>query len=215
MNETVVLIHGIWMTGAEMGLLGWRIRRAGFEVRLFHYHSLWRTPAENAAALDRFLGRLEADVIHLVAHSLGGIVVAHLFERFPLQKPGRVVMLGSPLRGSAIARKYHRWMVGRPFLGRAAVRGLLGDAPRWRADRRLCMIAGNRGVGIGMLLSGGALPRPNDGTVAVEETLDPAVYRHLEVPYSHFGMLFSRRVADAVVACLRTGDFAAAQSCEP
>ncbi len=206
MNETVVLIHGIWMTGVELLPLAWRIRRAGFTVRIFHYHSLLRTPAENAARLDAFLRALDADVVHLVAHSLGGIVVCHLFDRFPAQRPGQVVMLGTPLRGSRVAMRYHRLWLTRPLLGRSTVRGLLGDAPCWSGARQLCMIAGARGVGIGTLLLGGRLGR-GDGTVTLAETRSPAVARHLEVPFSHFGMLFSAAVAEAVIRCLRTGDF--------
>ncbi len=206
MNETVVLIHGIWMTGVELLPLAARLSRAGYPARLFHYHSLLRTPADNAARLDAFLRGIDADVIHLVAHSLGGIVVCHLFDRYPTQRPGRVIMLGTPLRGSAVARRYHRLWLTRPLLGRSTVRGLLGDAPCWSGARRLCMIAGNRGIGIGRLLPGEPLG-PGDGTVALAETRHPAVSRHLEVPFSHFGMLFSRAVADAVVRCLTDGDF--------
>lgn len=187
--------------------LAWRLRRAGFQVHVFHYHSLLRTPAQNAAELNDYLQQLDADVVHLVAHSLGGIVVSHLFDRFPTQRPGRVVMLGSPLRGSMIAKTYHRWWATRWLLGRATVSGLLGDVPQWHGARQLCMIAGTRGVGIGKLLLPGGLPDPSDGTVAVEETRDPAINQHLQVPYSHFGMLFSAAVAEEIVSCLRSGEF--------
>jgi pimeloyl-ACP methyl ester carboxylesterase len=206
MREAVVLIHGIWMTGIEMWPLGQRIREAGFAVHYFHYHSLLRSPAENAERLNAWLQTLDAEVIHLVAHSLGGIVVAHLFDRCPTQKPGRVIMLGTPLRGSAVAHAYHRSWITRPLLGKSVMQGLMGDGPRWNRNRQLCMIAGNRGVGIGTLLFG-KLPSPNDGTVAVEETRDPALNQHLEVPYSHFGMLFARPVAEEVVSCLEKGVF--------
>lgn len=206
MNEAVVLIHGIWMTGVELWPLGHRIRQAGYEVHYFHYHSLLRSPAENSEQLNRYLQSLDVAVIHLVAHSLGGIVVTHLFDRHPAQKPGQVVMLGTPLRGSAVAHKYHRWFFTRPLLGRSTINGLLGDGPRWNRCRQLCVIAGNRGFGIGSLLPGG-LSRPNDGTVALEETQDRSLSQHLEVPYSHFGMLFARPVADAVISCLESGVF--------
>ena len=206
MKEVVVLVHGIWMTGLEMAMLGRRIRQAGFDVRQFHYHSLLKAPADNALALNRFLQAVDADVIHIVAHSLGGIVVTHLFDRFPGQKPGQIIMLGTPLQGSGAARNYYRWWLLRPLLGKSIQRGLFGDIPRWKGARKLCMIAGNRGFGIGNLLPG-SLSEPNDGTVALEETRSRDVNEHLEVPCSHFGMLFSRRVADEVVGCLKTGGF--------
>ncbi len=207
MREAVVLIHGIWMTGLELRPLASRLGAAGYAAHLFHYPSLRGTPAANAARLTAFLATLDAQVVHLVAHSLGGVVLCHLFHDFAVQRPGRVVMLGSPLRGSAVARQLNRWWVTRWLLGRSVSRGLLGDGPRWPAGRPLGMIAGTRGwMGIGVL-SGVQLPRPHDGTVALIETDAAEVTDHLQVPYGHFGMLFAAPVADAVVNYLRRGRF--------
>jgi pimeloyl-ACP methyl ester carboxylesterase len=206
MHEAVVLVHGIWMIGLEMLRLQANLRRNGFECHQFRYRSLVNPPQQNAVSLNWFLQKIDADVIHLVAHSLGGIVVLHLFEQAPLQKPGRVVMLGTPLAGSEIARRLHRRVLTRPLLGKSVVRGLLGDCPRWKATRELGMIAGTRGVGLGNLLFGGLEP-PSDGTVRVAETRAPEIKVHLSVPHSHAGMLWSAEVADAVCRFLRTGEF--------
>lgn len=207
MREAVVFVHGIWLTGLELTLLRRRVATCGYQTHLFHYHSLWRPPRENALALARYLDTIDADIVHLVAHSLGGIVLCHLFaQQYPV-RPGRVLMLGSPLRGSVVAQRVwrHRW--ARWLLGRSCEQGLLGDAPRCPPGRKLGMIAGNRGFGIGNLLAGGQLPRPHDGTVAVAETEDPAISDQLLVPYSHFSMLFARPVAQAVCDYLRSGRF--------
>jgi pimeloyl-ACP methyl ester carboxylesterase len=204
MKEAVVLIHGIWMTGLEMLPLQRRLRQEGLEAHIFHYHSLIWPPARNARLLNDYLRALDADIVHLVAHSLGGLVLLHLFDRNPEQKPGRVLMLGSPLQGSHVARKLSRYFFTRPLIGRSIERGLLGDAPRWKGQRKLIMIAGDRGFGVGSLVGG--LPRPNDGTVSLEETQSTAVNLHLRVPYSHFRMLVARNVLDTIVACLR-GEF--------
>lgn len=206
MKEVVVCIHGIWMTGLEMQLLRSRIARRGFDTARFHYRSILLTPAENAARLNQFLLKLEADVVHLVAHSLGGIIVTHLFEQFPMQRPGRIVMLGTPLKGSATAHAYNAFLPTRPMLGKSTLRGLLGDRPRWKGLRELGMIAGDRGIGIGLLVFG-KLPRPNDGTVALAETCSNEVKRHLTVPHSHFGMIFANDVAAAVCHFLEDGEF--------
>jgi pimeloyl-ACP methyl ester carboxylesterase len=206
MREVAVCIHGIWMTGLEMRLLRLRLARCGFKTTQFHYRSLLLPPEKNAIHLNGFLQGLEADVIHLIAHSLGGIVVTHLFEQFPIQRPGRVVMLGTPLKGSATAHAYHRFWPTRSLLGKSTLQGLLGDRPRWKGTRELGVIAGNRGIGIGQLTFG-ALGRPNDGTVAVEETRSTEVNHHLIVPYSHFGMIFSKEVAMAICHFLKDGEF--------
>jgi pimeloyl-ACP methyl ester carboxylesterase len=206
-REAVVLIHGIWMIGFEMIWLRHHLKRCGFECHQFFYRSLINTPHTNAAKLNEFLKTIDADIIHLVAHSLGGIVILHLFEQVPLQKPGRVVMMGTPLNGSEIARRLYRLSVTRPLLGRSVVRGLLGDRPPWKETRELSMIAGTKGIGLGTLVFGG-LEAPSDGTVRLSETRSPEVNMHLSVPYSHTGMLWSKRVAGAVCRFLESGNFA-------
>ena len=40
-SEAVVLVHGLWMTGTEMRVLGGRLEESGFRVRYFRYRS-WR-----------------------------------------------------------------------------------------------------------------------------------------------------------------------------
>lgn len=207
MREAVVFVHGLWLTGLEMSLLRRRVRQCDFACFQFQYRSLLATPAQNAARLNAFLRNLDADVIHLVAHSLGGVVVMHLFAAFPQQKPGRVALLGSPVNGSSVALAMNRNPLTRAFLGRSTRQGLLGNVPRWKGARELGMIAGTRGPGLGTLLTLGKLAKPNDGTVVVQETKQFGISCHLQVPYSHFTMLFSAPVARAVCTFLRSGDF--------
>ena len=207
MREVVVLIHGIWMTGAEMMILRRRLSRCGFDCYNFRYQSLRRTPRENAVNLNSYLQTISADVVHLVAHSLGGIVLLHLFDKYPQQKPGRVVMLGTPIRGSEVAQKMasSHWM--KRLLGRSTERGLLGDAPRWQSTRELGMIAGRQGFGLGKLVMLGKLQQPNDGTVRLDATYSNGIKEHSALPYSHHGMLFARPVAQAVCKFLQSGSF--------
>ena len=207
-NEAVVFVHGVWMTGAEMAVLRHRVRDCGYRVYQFRYPSLRKPPRENARALNAFLRRIDAPVVHLVAHSLGGIVVLHLFDRYPDQKPGRVVLIGTPVRGSETAREMarHPWL--RPLLGQSVQQGLLGDAPRWREDRDLGIIAGTRGLGIGQVLTAGRLPKPNDGTVELAATETLGVTDRLELPHGHNALLFVKATAEAVCRFLRTGRFA-------
>jgi pimeloyl-ACP methyl ester carboxylesterase len=206
MRVAVVLVHGLWMRGWEMALLRHRLRERGFACYRFHYASVRRSPAANARALHAYLQTLDAELIHLVGHSLGGIVLLHLFQQQPLQRPGRVLMLATPLLGSVVARRIYAHVLLRPLLGRSVRHGLLGGAPAWGRGRALGMIAGTRGVGSGALLVGG-LEAPHDGVVAVSETRSPGVAVHLQVPYSHLGMLYSAPVAEAVCRFLRDGEF--------
>lgn len=193
------------MTGLEMLLLRRRLRQRGFEVRAFRYASRRETPEFAARRLSAYLDSVPGDVVHVVAHSLGGMVVRHLFALAPVQRPGRIVMLGSALAGSRVVARLSRLPLGRWWLGAALERGLLGGSPTLHG-RGVGMIAGTRGFGLGSLMPG-LLSRPHDGTIAVAETETPDVIRHLQVPYGHFGLLTARPVADAVANFLERGEF--------
>jgi len=207
MREAVVLIHGIWLTGFELKPLAVRLKRSGFETQHFSYPSIRRTPRENAERLHQRLQTVDADIVHLVGHSLGGVVILHLFDRFPLQRPGRVLMLGSPLKSCLVAQRLSRIQIaGKLLIGRAGDGGLLGCLPKWRGQRPLGVIAGSKSIGIGRVFVPD-LPTPNDGTVAVEETRIPGIDMHLIGPWTHLSMLFSPEVAEASCAFLKTGRF--------
>lgn len=205
MRETVVLVHGIWMRGSSLFVLQKRLGDRGFESCAFTYRSVRRSAASNADRLQGFIASLDADIVHLVGHSLGGIVILHLFDRHPRQRPGRVVFLGSPVRGSAVAQRGARNPLSRFVLGESLRGALSGGTPPWRGGRPLGVIAGTRSIGIGRVLGG--LRGPNDGTVAVRETRLPGASDSVMLSVTHMGMVASRRVADQVCAFLKSGRF--------
>lgn len=204
-KETVVLVHGLWMKGLELLPLALSLKRAGYAVRFFRYPT--RQPlAPSAARLGRQLDSLGRAPVHFLGHSLGGLLLCHLAAQGRLPENSRVLMLGTPLASSRAARDFGRWHLGRWMLGPHALRALQGERPPWPANRPLGLIAGARTVGLGALVAQG-LPRPNDGTVSVEETLTPEVSQHLVVDHSHFGMLWARDVRGQVLHYLREGRF--------
>jgi len=203
--DTVVLVHGIWMTSLELLLLERRLRRCGFRTLRFRYRSLRRPVRHNATELARRVRALPAGRIHLVAHSLGGLVILQALQDEPGLVTGRVVLLGSPVGGSAVARRVVRHRTLRWLIGRAADRGLLGDGPRWHGWQSLGLIAGRRSFGIGRLLGG--LSGENDGVVNLEETRIEGVRDSLVVNATHVGLLVSRQVAAQVCAFLKRGRF--------
>ncbi len=217
----VVLIHGLFLSGWVMVWLAWRLRRCGLHTAIFSYPTRRRSPADNARDLAAFLARLSVPHVDLVAHSLGGLVVLHLLagrtgsqaDTGPGPRVRRVVLLGPPLGGSAVARRLSRWAPGRWLLGRSVEQGLLGERPAVPPGVDLAVIAGSRGWGIGWLFGG--LPRPNDGTVAVAETRAPDCRRHTVLPVSHMGLVFSPRVARRTCRFLRGGELEAVGRARP
>jgi pimeloyl-ACP methyl ester carboxylesterase len=190
-RDAIVLVHGLWMTGREMRVLGGRLEESGFRVRYFRYRS-WRGGLAAAAhALRDFVESTEAERLHLVGHSLGGIVIAKMLGEAPLSRQGRVAMLGSPMAGSAAARIMSRRRVGRWLVGGVIREGIVEHAPKWPGGRDLLVVAGDIPLGSGLLLG---IARPHDGVIRVEETRVEGA-RTVTVRASHVGLLLSRKVA--------------------
>lgn len=161
----------------------------------------------NAARLAHFLEAIDADTVHLVGHSLGGILIRALFHEHPQQKPGRIVTLGAPHGGSRVAQHLSRFSFWRAVMGKGVAQLLAGEPQHWAVPpREIGAICGTRSFGMGRLLVR-HLPRPNDGLLTVKESAFPAAREHLALPVSHTGMLFSREVADQVGQFLVSGKF--------
>ncbi len=193
------------MNGLETHWLRQRLAARGFDARAFSYHSLHAELADVLTALEAQVRALPPPV-HLVGHSLGGLVVLALFERIRDLPDGRVVLLGSPVNGSCAATAVSRWPIGPVVLGRLALTQLVG-APRrcWDPCRDLGVIAGSLSAGMGRFVAN--LPEPNDGTVAVAETRISGMKEHLVLPVTHTGMMLSSEVADRTAAFLASGRF--------
>jgi len=210
MRTVVVYVHGLWLRGGESFLLRRRLCTAlQAESCVFPYASVGAGVMGAAAALGRYLESIETDTLHLVAHSMGGLVILKLFELGLVPQglpPGRIVLMGSPVRGSRSAERLSRLPFGRALLGLAASDLLPAPVePRWQGGRDLGVIAGDLPVGLGRLL--GRMAGPNDGTVWLDETDLPGAAEQLRVRVSHSGMGLSAEVARQAAAFLRDGRF--------
>ena len=202
--ETVVVTHGIWMTGAETWFLRRKLQSAGFNVKSFSYRSIARDLSTNAERLAELCAE-QSGPVHLVGHSLGGLVILAMVEDYPVPSLGRLVCLGSPLNGSSAARATAAIPGGRALLGKAGGPLLIRRHERWSGEPPLGVIAGSRAIGLGRVLT--RFDGPNDGTVSVGETKLPGVNDHVVLPVSHFSMLWSEVASKQVIAFLRNGHF--------
>lgn len=209
MHEHVILLHGIWMRGFTLSLLARRLRAAGFEVSSYDYASVTRSPDEGVARVRSYLDALPDDAtVHLVGHSLGGLLALDLAAQGlgGQRRTGRLVCLGTPLRGSAVARVLAGLLPLRWTLGEARQR-LCAGLEQLPDAVEVGQIAGRLPFGLGALVPG--LERPHDGTVAVSETRMDGLADHAVVNTSHSGLLLSDQVAGLVAAFLRDGRFPA------
>jgi len=203
MAEPVVLLHGVWMRSPALLMLSSRLKARGFAPIGFNYASLLRNPSKSMEKLAMKLYSLGNGPVHLVGHSLGGLMAVETLNQYQKLPSGRVVCLGSPLAGSATARILHEknlsFMTGKsgPLL-----RGGLMQVPE---SRQVGVIAGAKGRGLGQILR--KFDGLHDGTVAVWETRIPGLTEHLVVPFSHTGLVFSKEVAEHTANFLESGRF--------
>lgn len=181
-----------------------------YRAHLFDYPSHRGTLDDNARSLAEFMAVEEFDSVHLVAHSLGGVVALRMLALEPEAPVHRVVCLGSPLCGSRAASRLTQTKWGDTILGKSVTAGVVDDAAhRWAREvcesRDVGVIAGTVPIGMGRLVT--SFDEDNDGTVAVSETHLPGLKDHLCLPVSHTGLLLSKNVADQTAAFLRRGEF--------
>ena len=202
----VVFAHGLYMPGSELALLRRRLTHAGFAPRQFRYRTLVHDLDRSAERLAERVAAVPGETVHLVGHSMGGVVIYKMLERHGAARIGRIVCLGTPFTGSVSAVNLLRLPGGKHLLGKAmAQANAEAPARRWDGRRELGIIAGNHPHGLGRLV--GPLPEPHDGTVTVAETQLPGATDHIVLEVTHLSMLWSRAVAEQVIAFLLDGRF--------
>lgn len=203
--ETIILIHGLWMHGlALLPQQRWLTRR-GFAVRRFSYPSMRQDLQHNAEALSRFVASAGNGNIHLVGHSLGGLVALSMIAQYREPRVRRMVLMGSPCMGSHCASALLRTPSLAAMVGRSLKEWLASPRPQLPDSVKIGVLSGSRSLGLGRLIPG--LPRPNDGVVSVMETRLPEARDFITLPVSHTEMLVSHTCADQVAAFLGSGSF--------
>ncbi|MFY2765327.1 esterase/lipase family protein [Arenimonas sp. MALMAid1274] len=199
----VLLLHGVWTRSVTLLPLAMRLRAQGYRPILFDYASLTGGPAPSVDRLAAKMLALGPGPVHLVGHSLGGLIALETLISYHGLPTGRVVCLGTPLAGSCCARGLAHRHLG-TVLGRSArlLKSGLHELPR---GREVGVVAGSTSMGLGRFFAD--FDGLNDGSVAVWETRLPGLADHRVLPVSHSGMVFSRPVADLTGAFLAHGRF--------
>jgi pimeloyl-ACP methyl ester carboxylesterase len=150
--------------------------------------------------------------IHFVGHSMGGLVIRALLNRWRPLELGHVVMLGTPNAGSEIADFVESWAVLRPILGKAGPALVTQRAASFEAllgpvDYSLGIIAGDwhmPGTPFSRLF-----PGPHDGKVSIASTWLPDAADHIVLPLPHTMLLYHPLALREVRQFLLNGRFSA------
>lgn len=210
-KECVILVHGyggltpasLMKPGMEISMKR-KLEREGYAVLNTSYFSRLN---DMDAIVDRIHQQVEPFLkdhpdgpVHFVGHSMGGRVIARYLEKYPLDRDGRVVMLGTPNQGHFLAEKKLL-----QTLGGDVVRQMDPANPTVPIKGRdVGVIAGEGNAILYRLLGGNA--EPSDGVVSVQSThLAGAAHRVVQTDHVH--LLFNAEVFAEMLSFLKTGEF--------
>ena len=209
-HEHVVLLHGMAQTPLSMMPLALDLRRDGYAVDNIGYPT---RPYDVAELARRYLAPAVAAAgvagpVHLVTHSLGGIIARQYLQDHELPPGSRVVMLAPPNHGSEVADFVRTWPVYRWWMG--AVGQQLGTGPDAIVhrlapiDAEVGIIAGTRSI---QPWFSRLIPGDDDGAVSVASTRLDGMRDFIVVGASHTLLMFNTRVRAQVRHFLRHGCF--------
>jgi pimeloyl-ACP methyl ester carboxylesterase len=208
MRDGVVLLHGLGRTAGSMRPLERAFETAGYGTLRLNYRSRSSSLETIVADLSTPIGKFaEAHVsMHIVTHSLGGIVARALLDMRRPPNLGRVVMLAPPHGGSEWVDllqqlKLERFALG-PVSAHLSTRAVRNSGP---IDYPLGIIAGNRALD--PIFPRFLVARPNDGKVSVASTRLAGMSDHIVMPVSHTLMTANRAVGEMAVRFIETGKF--------
>lgn len=202
-NQTIVLLHGTGRGRASLWVLDTRLQNAGYNTLNFHYGAHSYSIEEMGRLLCAFIEEnVKTPTYHLIAHSLGNLIIRAAVNTGYPPGLGRIVMLAPPNQPAELARALRDNPIYRWFMGESGQ--LLASEEFYEQlpvpEHSFGVIAGNRGQSV-------TLKEPNDGVITVESTKLEGMDDWLVVPQAHGFIMNSRAVAELCIAFIETGRF--------
>ncbi len=207
----VVILHGLGRSENAMLILENALAGAGFEVHNIGYPSSEETPEELVARVSAAIDACCAGngrPLHLVGHSLGGLLIRAYLAKGKPPNLGRVVLMGTPNRGSELA-DLEEGLLGSVVELAGPTARMLGTGPDDfpaslpPPDYPVGVIAGTRDA----VVTNEWLPLPNDSMVSLESTKLPGMTDSRAFHVTHWGLRNDADVAGAVIHFLQHGRF--------
>ncbi len=203
-RSSIVLVHGLWNRGWSMAAMARRLRARGHHVVVFSYPTRNDCLDGHADGLHALIKDTRAEVLHLVGHSMGGLVILNMLSRFDDLPPGRIVLMGTPIKGSGAVKRLEK-LPGQKLLFGKARDNLMQGFQHTPTEHETGMIRGTRALGLGRIT--GRHSEPGDGSVSVSETELDGLKDSVNLVVSHSEMLVSAQVVDQVEQFLMHGMF--------
>lgn len=133
----IVLVHGIVDNWTVFAMLRRGLRRRGFScIRTFSYGPQTSDVRAAAAGLATYVERLceetGADRVHIVGHSLGGLIARYYVQTGGTDRVSCVVTLGTPHEGTNTARLVPHRLIRQLRPGSELITELAAPAPDCR-----------------------------------------------------------------------------------
>ncbi|MFT7641893.1 MAG: pimeloyl-ACP methyl ester carboxylesterase [Pirellulaceae bacterium] len=226
LNGTVVLaLHGTVRSRDSMEMLCQRLRdNTDYTVFNVSYASTRMTIKDHAESLGEIIGHLDgAKEIHLVAHSMGNLVIRHYFgDHLPAdetQKPDprirRVVMLAPPNNGPKLARTFKQNPLFQIVWGVSGI-----EMANWtELEKHLATPTCEFGIVAGRMSSAVSsnplIPGNDDLVLAIEETKLAGARDFRLLRVNHSTIMRNEAALDYTVKFLQHGYFETDETRQP
>ncbi|MDD9901739.1 MAG: alpha/beta fold hydrolase [Alphaproteobacteria bacterium] len=210
--ECVVLLHGIARSPSAMRKMERKLKESGYIVANIGYDSRKKILQDLMEDVNKKIqsGCKAAPKMHIVGHSMGGLITRAWLKKYRPKNLGRVVMIGTPNHGSEIADFMKNTYFFKSYFGPAGQQ-LITDQDGFadifveKVDFELGIIAGDRSMD--PISSVFLLPGKDDGKVSVASTKLDGMKDHIVLHAEHTFMPSNKKVIAQVLHFLQQSTF--------
>jgi pimeloyl-ACP methyl ester carboxylesterase len=209
-EHLIILLHGIGKNSSSLKGLKTYLNEEDFSVLNINYPST-KYPIEELSNI--LHNKIHCEIkkykmVSFVCFSMGGLVIRAYCHKYKIPNLGKVVMIGSPNKGSEVADFFKNNIIYKKFFGPAGhqlstnqqyLAPLLGNL-----NCEFGIIAGNLSLDFYYFLFKGAA---NDGKVSVKSTKLENMNDHIVIKVPHWYMPRSKTVWKLVLNFLKYSKF--------
>ncbi len=210
-KELVILLHGMAQPKLSMAWLARFLRDGGYDTHNIGYRSCNNTHDDLISCVKDRISEVgdHYDRIHIVTHSLGGIITRDLLSQFKPDNLGRVVMLAPPHGGSEVADRLKDVTLYKKIFGitgqQLTTTFQKAATAQIKIDYDLGIIAGTS------ILShpyfSHLFTSAHDGLVSVESTKLNGMKDHIVIDATHTFIMNNRKARKQTLNFLKNGQF--------